>query len=181
MSAHKQFPETEGFISIGKIVKAHGIKGEIKVYPFSGDPHIFDDFGKVSLARDSGELEEYEVIRSRPQGDLAVLQLNGVVDRDAADGLRGCEILVDETLFPEPEENEFYWHEYIGLRVETAIGKKLGSVSDIFATGAHDILVVKDGKREYLIPAQDQFIKEVDLDRGLIVIEEVPGLLDINA
>jgi len=128
----------------------------------------------------TGPARLFQVENFRPQGKMALLELAGVTDREAAEGLAGREVWVAKELLAALAEDEFYWHELVGLRVVTESGRNLGRVKALFATGGHDVLVVRGGGREYFIPARREFMLAVDQEAGLLTIAEVPGLLDLN-
>jgi len=178
-------------VRVGKISKAHGIKGEVKVYPYSRDPEALAAYGFVYLGPvlddDCLALDEvpptfrrFEVLRCRSQGKFAIVALAGVRSRNDAETCAGLELWVDESLLPAAGEDEFYWHEVVGMRVVTGEGRDLGRVRRLFETGAHDVLVVGDERREYLIPARQEFIERIDQHERLLVVRPLPGLLEIN-
>jgi 16S rRNA processing protein RimM len=124
--------------------------------------------------------EEFEVERGaagRP-GEVR-LALRGIRNREAAEELKGRLVTgAAEHLSPLPE-GEFYWYELIGCQVQAAGGRTIGAVKEIWETGAHDVLVVErqDGGR-CLIPTARALMKEVDVEAGRIVVEDLPGLFD---
>lgn len=166
-------------VELGKIVKAHGIKGEVKALPFSGVPEDLLDLADIEL-RHGGEGRVFKLEKIRPQGRLAILQLTGVADRNMAEELIGSEMWGDAESLPELGADEFYWHEMEGLEVKTAAGQKLGRVLSLLATGAHDVLVISDGSTEYLVPAINEILVSLDKEAGVLVIDPPPGLLEIN-
>ena len=185
--------DSEQFVLVGKITKAHGIKGELKVFAFSGDPADFGSLKNV-LLRPSGRntpgqavhylpatATELPITSFREQGKMALLVLKGITDRTQAETLAGLEVWTREEYLPELADDEFYWHEMVGLKVLLERGQEIGTVKGLLATGGHDILVIvnKYG-REYLIPAQNEFIVEVDYQAGTLTIAPPPGLLEMN-
>jgi len=167
-------------VRVGRIAKPHGIKGELKILPY-GEAEDFRLYREVLLAGETtGPARLFQVENFRPQGKMALLELAGVTDREAAEGLAGREVWVAKELLAALAEDEFYWHELVGLRVVTESGRNLGRVKALFATGGHDVLVVRGGGREYFIPARREFMLAVDQEAGLLTIAEVPGLLDLN-
>jgi 16S rRNA processing protein RimM len=166
-------------IELGKVVKAHGTKGEVKVLPFSGVVEDLLAMTEVEL-RHNGKTDVFKLERIRPQGRLAIIQLAGIADRNMAEELVGSEVWGDEELLPELDADEFYWHEMEGLEVETAAGRRLGRVQSLLATGAHDVLVITDGSNEYLVPAIKEVMLSLDKEAGVLVIDPPPGLLEIN-
>jgi len=171
----------DDLVMIGEIVKPHGIRGEVKVYSYSERPENFKYYKKVILQEPAGSRKEtHSIIKSREQGKVAILQLQGVASREAAAKLQGSKVWLKKADFPKLDSDEFYWHQMIGLQVFTDSGRKLGKVSSLFATGAHDVLVVTGGGREYLIPAKKEIIKEINGREKKLLISPPPGLLEAN-
>ncbi len=182
MSAPFMQPDSHKFAQVGKVIKAHSIKGELKVLAYSGDPQDFKAFPRLLFVDEQAAVsDEYKVAICRPQAKFVIIKLSGIDDRTAAEAMRGAEIWADKDLLPVLGEDEFYWHDLIGLRVETGHGDDLGTVRSLFESAAADIMVIKGQGREYLIPAQDKFIASIDHDAGLLIINDTPGLLDINS
>jgi 16S rRNA processing protein RimM len=122
-----------------------------------------------------GVEKEIAGVKGRPQGKGLVAQLPGVDDRDAAEALVGQEIYVSRELLPPPAKDEYYWVDLEGLEVVTTEGVALGRVSHLFATGANDVVVVKDGTRERLVPfIQGSYVRSVDLSDGRMVVDWDP-------
>lgn len=177
-------------VAVGKVIKAHGIKGEVKVFPYSGYPDDFKSYDEIMLCaavplganrRDEPCVgEEYAVDRSRSQEKVAILQLRGVTNRDGAEALRGMELLIRKDKLPPLEVDCYYWHDLKGLTVKTDDGREIGRVTDLLVTAAHYILVVKGGGREYMIPAKNEFVARIDQEEGVLHITPPPGLLEIN-
>ena len=171
----------DDFGLIGEIVKPHGIRGEVKVYLFSEQPENLKKYKKIVLQEltDSAQ-ETYTVVKSREQGKLAILQLEGVVTREEAEALQGKKIWVDKADFPALDSDEYYWHQLKGLKVLTEEGQELGRVTKLFNTTAHDIMVVTGAGHDFMIPVNGDIIREIDEQGDRIVISPPPGLLEIN-
>lgn len=115
--------------------------------------------------------------RGRP-GEVR-LQLRGVRDRESAHALRGRLVLAPAARLSPLSEGEFYWFQLVGCRVESADGRRVGRVRELWDTGAHDVLVVEgDDGRDRLIPTVRALLREIDLEAGRIVVEDLPGLLE---
>jgi 16S rRNA processing protein RimM len=154
---------------MGRIAAPFGIKGWVKVQPFSEDPGTLMDFESWRVGR--GEQQTlYGVEAVQDHGKALVAKLVGIDDRDAAFALRGQEISVAKRDLPPPEENEFYWSDLIGLKVINRQGIELGKVDSLMESGTNDLLVVK-GTREYLIPFIAAFVGKVDLAGGTIEVD----------
>ena len=154
---------------MGRIAAPFGIKGWVKVQPYSEDPGALMDFESWRVGR--GEQQaHYRVEIVQDHGKALVAKLAGIDDRDAAYALRGQEISVAKRDLPPPEENEFYWSDLIGLTVVNREGAELGKVDSLMEGGANDLLVVK-GAREHLIPFVAAFVGKVDLAGGTIEVD----------
>jgi 16S rRNA processing protein RimM len=166
---------------LGRVVGAHGLHGEIRIRFLGEDPRNL--VGEVGLARDPEEahpaLHEVRRVRGGSGAGELVVELDGIEDRDTAEGLRGCWVLLRLERLPALPEGEHYWHELVGCRVETTGGERVGTVRELWETGGHDLLVVEDeSARRYLVPTAPDLMREVDVAGRRIVIEPVPGLLE---
>jgi 16S rRNA processing protein RimM len=181
LSQKSQDPASDDLVRVGIVTKAHGIKGEVKVHPDFGLPDDFNNYKDLILIDPKSENRQvFRVGRCRPQDRLVILQFEELSDRTSAEGLCGHEVWIDRSLLPKLAEGELYWHDLIGLQAETEGGRRLGRVETMLATAGHDILVVRGGGREYLIPFDKEFIKTSDLEDGILIITEMPGLFEIN-
>lgn len=172
---------TSDHILVGKVIKPHGIKGEIKVFPYSRTPANFKVYREVLLAgKSEGDARHFTIRSCRVQGGAVILKLDGVETRSAAEVYSGFGVWVAKIALAEPAPDEFYWHEMVGARVFVGDGRELGSVSSIFETKAHDVLVVKGGGKEYLIPILENLLRDWDRAARTLVIDVPPGLLEIN-
>ncbi len=181
-SSDRRNPElADNFVIIGKIAKPHGIRGEVKVYSYSEQPENFRHYKNIVLQEPAGNgTENYRVVKSRELGKLAILQLEGVTSREAAEALQGSTVWLEKTDFPQLQPDDYYWHQMIGLQVCTETGRELGKVISLFSTRAHDVLVVTGGGREYLIPVNAEIINGIDIQEGRLLIQPPPGLLQAN-
>ncbi|MBL4903217.1 MAG: 16S rRNA processing protein RimM [Desulfocapsa sp.] len=172
--------DTEKFVLIAKVSKAHGIKGELKLYAFSGQALSITQHRKLFLVSRQGELSPLlEVVRSRPGNKEAIVQFKGVNDRNDAEKLCGFGVLVQKDALPELDSDTFYLHELEGLQVKTEAGDLVGTVESFFNNGMQDIIVVKNGKSEVMIPLIPGIITE--RAKTCLTIAPPPGLLEINS
>ncbi len=161
--------QSDDWVVMGRIAAPFGIKGWVKVQPFSEDPGTLLDFESWRVGR--GEQHtHYSVEAAQDHGKALVAKLAGIDDRDAAYALRGQEISVAKSALPPPQDNEYYWSDLIGLRVVNREGVELGTVDSLMESGANDLLVVK-GAREHLIPFIAAFVGQVDLAGGTIEVD----------
>lgn len=171
----------EDLVVIGEVVKPHGIRGEIKAFLFSEKPENFKQYKKIILqAEIDSRVEVFKIVDSRKQGKLAILKLEGIDTREAAEALQGRKISLSKSDFPDLDPDEYYWHQLKGLAVKTETGQDLGRVAKLFNAAAHDIMVVIGAGHEYLIPVSREIIREIDEAGGTIIISPPPGLLEMN-
>ncbi|MGV1099417.1 ribosome maturation factor RimM [Thiovibrio sp. JS02] len=174
-------PSRDGQIAVGKVVKAHGIKGEIKVYPFSGRPGDFSGYRRITLVEPrQGRTVSFEIAQSRCLANLAILRLVGLSERNGAEALRNWEVLVARESLPALAPGIYYWHELDGMTVRTDDGREIGKVGGRLSTGSQEILVVTGPAGEYLIPAVAEIVAGPAADGGALVITPPPGLLELN-
>lgn len=167
---------------LGRVLGAHGLRGMVRVKWLGDGPDTLMTAKALRLGRspDDAVGRTYGVsgrLSGRP-GEVRI-GLEGVLDRDAAEGLRGSWVLGDADQLAALPPGEHYWYELVGCRAETLDGHDIGTVKEIWQTGAHDVLVIEgsDGRRR-LLPAVDAFLREVDVAGRRLVIEAIPGLLD---
>jgi 16S rRNA processing protein RimM len=161
-------------VVVGKIVGLSGVQGWVKLESYT-EPRMSIFAYQPWLLGSGAESKEMSGAHGRAQGKGMIAALPGITDRDAAAALVGAEIRVSRALLPAPKRGEFYWTDLEGMEVVTPDGAALGRVSHLFATGANDVLVTRDGERERLIPfVQKQFVHKVDLEAGRITVDWDP-------
>ena len=164
-------------LEVGQIVNTFGIKGEVKVTPFTDDINRFDDLKKVYV-KTRKEEKLYKVENARYHKNMVLLKLEGIENPEQAELLKNAYLEIDREDAIPLEEGQYFIVDLIGLDVYTDEGNLLGKVDDIYNTGANDIYVVKDelGK-QVLLPGIKEVIKEVDLDNEKIIVHLIPGLI----
>lgn len=184
-SAEEEFPHDA--VEVGRIAGAWGIKGWIKVLPHSGDPQALfsskrwylkppDEPGPVPKG---GWPVLLRVTQARHHADGVVAGIDGMTDRDVAEGLRGARVFVSRRSFPTPDAEEFYWVDLIGLSVRNRQGETLGTVTGLLDTGVHSVLCVAPGpaaapgetRSERLIPFVGAYVDRVDLSGRCIHVD----------
>lgn len=165
-------------ISIGKVQKPHGVKGELKIELLTDHPDRFSSLTRVFLASPRGEVRECAVSAVRYQDGKPLLHLGGYDSPEKARELNGWLVQIpEEEAVPLPE-GRYYWFELIGMEVESEDGERLGRIVDIFPTGSNDVYVVQAGRREIYLPATKEVIRQVDCKAKRMVIHVLEGLLD---
>ena len=160
-------------IVIGKVGSPFGVKGWIKLLSWIEPREEIADYSPWQIRQGEG-WKDWKVAEFRPHGKGLAARLVGLDDRDEAAALMGADIAVWRDQLGEPEPGQYYWADLVGLEVRHAEGQSFGKVDGLMATGSNDVLVVK-GERERLIPfIQDQVVKSVDLDAGIITVDWDP-------
>lgn len=178
MAGSYSFPENE-FILIGKVLKPHGLRGEIRIIPFSKQPDTVCEYSTLVLVDTRGRTSpDLKVRKSRAAGNHAVILLEGIDNRNQAEEVSSAGVLVHKKDLPQLEKDEFYYHQLMNLTVATEDGTKLGVVINVFSNGAQDIMEIKGENQHYLIPILKDVI--VDHDEHSITISPPPGLLDVD-
>jgi 16S rRNA processing protein RimM len=164
-------------LRIGVVVRAHGLRGEVRVRPDTDFPERFRTLKRVLVMR-GGELVAHEVQHVRAAGDAFLVKLAGVDAAHQAQQLAGAPLHVSsEEASPLPE-GQFYIDDVIGLEVLTTDGQRLGHVAEVLRTGANDVYVVRGGKSEILVPAIRDVVAELAPHRGRMVVRMMSGLMD---
>lgn len=165
------------FLEIGQIVNTFGIKGFVKVVPFTDDVKRFDNL-KTVYVNTKKEIKEYEIEEVKYHKNMVLIKFKGIDKIEDANLLRESYLKVDRKDSIPLEEDAYFIVDLIGLEVYTEEGTLLGKLEDIFNTGSNDIYVVKDelGK-QVLLPAIADVIKEINLENKKIVVHLLNGLV----
>jgi len=159
-------------VVIGQALKPFGIRGEVKIRPFT---ESFEPF--VRSAELVFDDTSYRVLDIRFHKGTALAVLEGIDSPEKARELCGSLVRTDKANLPPLEEDEYYWNEILGMEVATVDGKALGKVTQIIRTGANDVLQVEGAYGEVLLPMIDEVIVEVDLQERKIVADPLEGLI----
>lgn len=154
---------------MGRIAAPYAVRGWVKVQTFTESLDSLADYPVWRLGR-AGKWRDYTLLEAKVHGNVLVAHLAGIDDRGLAESLLGMDVAVARDELPEPEADEFYWDDLIGLDVVNMAGQHLGRVEALLETGAHDVLRVRD-ERERLIPFVDAIVREVDMANGRIVVD----------
>jgi len=157
--------------TIGKVTGVHGLGGNLKVWSFAESIETFRPGRIVLLKFENEEGTAYTITRATPHKKGILMNLEGVDNRNLAEALVGKEIVIERDQLPEPEEDTWYWQDLIGLEVIDERLGKIGTITEIFPTNANDILVVKQGETETLVPMHRQFVRSVDLDTDTVCVD----------
>ena len=166
----------DDLVQVGHVTGAYGIQGWVRIKVYSADADALLHARTWWL--DKPGLRDIDMLQARMHGEDVVAQLMGVVDRNAAEALKGASVQVRRSHFPPLADDEFYWVDLIGLAVENLQGEPLGIVGGLMDNGAHPILRVAaplvpgaDKQKECLIPFVDRFVKTVDRAANRITVD----------
>ncbi len=155
-------------VLLALVLSAHGLKGEVKLKIFTENPEALKSYGALT----AGDGRQFEVSSLRAvKGDEALAQLKGFSERNAAESLNGQYLYVPRSALPEPDEEEFYQADLIGLRAEDECGKVLGKIIAIQNFGAGDLIEIADEKgTSQFVPFTRETVPVIDLDAGRVVV-----------
>ena len=165
------------YLEIGQIVNTFGIKGMVKVKPFTDDNKRFKKKKKVYI-KNKEKLKEYQIEEVKYHKDMILIKFRGIQNPEQANLLRNSYLMIDREEEKPLEEGTYYIVDMIGMDVYTDEGEKLGNIEDIFNTGSNDIYVVKNelGK-QILLPAISDVVKNIDMENKKMVVHLISGLI----
>ena len=163
-------------LPVGEIVGVHGVKGAVKVRPHSDEDSVYRTGSRVVIKDAAGGETACTIEWATRQKRMRLVRFENISQRERAEELVGGQILADRKHLPELAEGEYYWDQLIGLSVHAVDGQYLGRLQEVIATGANDVYVVRDGKKETLVPALEWVVREIDLAQGLMRVELPEGL-----
>lgn len=170
----------DDMITVGRIVRPQGNKGEVVVAPETDFADERFCPGASVWRLDAGTPARIAVTSSRPHNGRWVVGLAGVGSIDAAEALRGLELRIPADALRQLGPREYYVHELASCRVETADGRELGRVDRVDFGSGTPVLVVTSARGEVFVPLAEDICRRIDLAAGLIVIDPPEGLLELN-
>ena len=158
-------------VPLGHVSGVHGVKGWVKIHSLTDPREAIFEYQPWLLGE---SLKEVRCTEGKKHGSRLIALFENINDRESAEHLVHQPIAVRRDQFPDTEAGEFYWTDLIGLKVELEDGSELGTIDSLLATGANDVMVVK-GDRECLVPfVQEHYVKKVDLENGVVVVDWDP-------
>ena len=158
-------------VIMGRVAAAHGIRGWVKVQPYTEYLDSLLDYRSWWIGHEHGPWREVAVEQSEVHNKTLAALLADCPDRNAAEKLKGLLIAVPRSSLPEQDEGEYYWSDLIGMSVVDEAGVSLGTVANLLETGANDVLSVKGESGEVLIPFVASAIKQVDVKSRVIRVD----------
>ena len=163
------------FLEAGKIVNTHGIRGEVKIMPYTDSPELLAEFDRLFLGKAHTEVI---IEHSRVFKNMVIAKIEGVNTPEEADKLRN-KLLYMHRDDLELDEDTYFIQDLIGMEVKDAdSGQVYGKIADVMQTGANDVYVVKGDDREYLVPAIGDVVVSTDIDADIMTIRPLEGLFD---
>lgn len=162
-----KFGEKGKFVCVGRILKAHGVSGWVKVQPFTM-PKRFRELERVFLKE---ELRKIEGVKD--QSPFVLLKLQGIEDRSQAESFSGCSLFIPGSERPSLPDGEFYVDDLKGLKVISETGETIGELFEVWPLSGNDVFLVRDSKgKTVMIPALKEVIKEINFEEGFILVWE---------
>ncbi len=164
------------YFEVGQIVNTFGIKGQLKVKPFTDDMERFEELKTVYICK-KNEMKKVEIEDVKYNKQCILLKVKGIEDLTEAEKYKGLFLKIDRKDAKKLPKDTYFIADILGLEVYTDEGELLGKVDDIFPTGANDVYVVKNelGK-QILLPSIPEVLKEIDLEKGKVIVHLIEGL-----
>ncbi|MBI5180150.1 MAG: 16S rRNA processing protein RimM [Nitrospirae bacterium] len=167
----------QDLITIGKILKARGIHGELKVLPLTDFLERFNELKDIILTSPDGNDVEYKVNSVRYHKGCVLLRFEGCSTIDEAKRFINWSVRIPKEPARELPSGRYYWSDLIGMTVHSDAGLLVGEIIDVFSTGSNDVFVIKGRKKELLIPATIEVVKDVDVKNKRMTIHIIKGLI----
>jgi len=163
------------FLLVGRLGRPHGLDGTLQFQVLTDFPERLDEDAQVFVGK---KKDPVRIQYLRTHGNKFLIRLESVESRDDAELFRNSEVFVRAADVPALPDGEYYQHQLLGLLVMTVDGIELGSITEILSTGANDVLIVSaEGRKEILIPKTDETVREIDLEKGIVLVSLPAGLL----
>ena len=176
----RETPEPARLVELGRVQKPHGLKGELCIELYADSPFLFEDIERVYLQLPGKKPRPCRLLECRPHQGRVLILVDRVQGRDQAEDWRGAEILVRERDLPETDEDEVRPEDLIDLPVMHVNGSRIGTLADIRDVAGQELWFIHDDQgREILLPAVEEFVLDIDLDEGVIVVDPPEGLLEL--
>lgn len=179
MAAGYDVEGTKGpsFIVVGRVVKPHGLRGEMRIHPDTDFPERLSAIRHVTLFKNKESMQA-SVVSIRAHGTAVLLKLESIDTIEAASRWRDAAVAVRREQAAPLEAGRHYVFDVLGLRVETEDGRFLGTVAEVLRTGSNDVYVVRGAEREVLVPAISTVVVTIDVARSRMIIRPMPGMIE---
>ncbi len=167
-----------GLIPFGRFGRPHGVRGELRFWAYNPNSPLLAKGRAVRIGADAEGSREVQLSKIRFDAKSAVVRLEGVDSREAAEALNGTLWFETREAFGPIGEGEHYVVDLIGLQVSTEEGRELGRIDDVLQVGAADVLVIKGGRKKYMVPHVEDFVRSIDMQARQVIISPIEGLLE---
>ncbi len=165
------------YFEVGQIVNTFGVKGFVKVNPFTDDAERFEELKTVYICKKEG-MQKVEIQEVKYHKNMVLLKIKGIDDMNEAEKVKGLYLKIDRKDAKKLPKDTYFIADLIGLDVYSDENKYLGKVEDIFSTGANDVYVVKnDEGKQILLPSIPEVLKTIDLENEKIIVHILEGLI----
>ena len=167
----------EEYFEIGQIVNTHGVRGNVKIKPFTDDIRRFDKLKTIYISQ-KNELIEFVIQEVKYSKNSVLLKLEGIDTVEEAENYRNCYVKINRKNAVKLEKDSYFIADLLNCEVFTENGDMLGKIDDVFSTGSNDVYVVKvELGKQILIPAIKSVVKHVDIENKKITINLIEGLI----
>jgi len=166
------------YFELGTNSKPHGLKGAVHVYLDVDDPYEYEELDAVFVQR-GNEMVPYFIADLQIRDNLNLMSLEGIDSVDMARELVGLKLFLPIAMLPKLRDDQFYYHEIIDYQVEDEVLGTLGTVKEVYSTGAQDVVIMIYKGHEVLIPLLDEIIPKVDKHAKVVHSRLPDGLLDV--
>lgn len=167
---------SENYLEAGKVVNVHGLRGEVKIMPWCDSPDFLCEFDYLYL--DGQGRKELEIVNARVFKNMVIAKFSGYDTVEQAETLRN-KVLYLSREDVELDENTYFVKDLIGVKViDNDTGVEYGVIKDVFQTGANDVYTVKNGEKEYLVPAIADVVVDTDIENKIMHITPLKGLFE---
>ena len=168
-------------LRVGVIVKTHGIKGEVKVYPTTDSPFRFDEIDHVKIKLNGKTVRELDIENVKYFKNLVILKFKHIDNINEAEAYKGAELYIPREMGAELSEGEYYIADIIDIEVVSDRGEKIGVIRDVLETGANDVYIVRrhDNGKDLLIPVIEECILDTDIENNIMTVHIMDGLMDL--
>ncbi len=170
---------TDDLVTMGRVTRTHGVRGEIRVVPYTESVGNLKLYGRLYFRAPNEDEKLIRVIKARPHKNFVLLKLEGICTQEVARKLVGAEVLIPRSWLPSLGPDEYYWIDLIGLTAVTEEGRVLGQVKRLLPTGADDLLVLALDDKEVFLPFRAEIVPSVDLKAGTIVVAASPDFFEL--
>ena len=162
---------------IGEIVGVHGVKGTNRIRSHAESLSLYKPGSCILVREKDGRESKREIEWVKPHTGTALISFTGITDRNQAEALIGANLFIRKEALPDLDEDTHYWIDLIGIEVYTTEEDYLGRIESIIETGSNDVYVVKDNKKELLIPALESVVLDIDIKQKRMQVELPEGLI----